>query len=145
MAPGACGSRLANQRESTSGTSLGQTISLSAHSACCQTPVLFRPFPKQTGTPWAAVCARTLARHFPKPSQSSWHLSRLSPSYPPVCSTNIAEDHRALGAGPARLLTSFIAVKGGSACSGRDTEAVHHVCATCGAYLNAFHAGRRSF
>lgn len=42
MAPGAFGSRLANQCESTSGTSLGQTISLSAHSACCQTP---RPFP----------------------------------------------------------------------------------------------------
>lgn len=96
MAPGACGSRLANQCESTSGTSLGQTISLSAHSACCQSPVaLFRPVPKQAGTPRAAVHAHTPARHFPKHSQSSWHLGALSPFYPPTCSTNIPEGQRA--------------------------------------------------
>lgn len=145
MAPGACGSRLANQCESISGTSLGQTISLSAHSACCQTPVPFRPVPKQAGTPWAAVRAHTSARHFPKPSQSSWHLGRLSPSYPPACSTNIPEGQRAAGASAARLSTCLIGVRGGGTRSGRDTDAVHHVCATCGDYLTAFHPGHRSF
>lgn len=123
MAPGACGSRLANQCESTSGTSLGQTISQSAHSICCQTPVPFRPVPKQTGTPWATVRARTLARHFPKPSQSSWHLSRLSPSYPPACSTNIPEGQRAEGASPACLSTCLIGVGSRRTCSGCDTGA----------------------
>lgn len=145
MAPGACGSRLANQCESTSGTSLGQTISLSAHSACCQTPVPFRPVPKQAGTPWAAVHAHTSARHFPKHSQSSWHLGMLSPSYPPTCSTNIPEGQRAAGAGAARLSTCLIGVRGGGTRSGRDTDAVHHVCATCSDYLTAFHPRHRSF
>lgn len=112
MAPGACGSRLANQCESISGTSPGQTISLSAHSVCCQTPVPFRPVPKQTGTPWAAVRAHTTARHFPKRSQSSWHLGMLSPPSPPACSTNIPEGQRAARAGTARLSTCLIGVRG---------------------------------
>lgn len=95
MAPGACGSRLANQCESTSGTSLGQTISLSAHSASCQKapPSLFAVrFPSRPGTP---VHAHTWARHFPKHSQSSWHPGLLSPFYPPTCSANTAEGQRA--------------------------------------------------
>lgn len=124
MAPGTCGSRLANQCESTSGTSFGQTISLSAHSACCQTPVTFRPVPKQTGTPWVAVRAHTSVRHFPKHSQSSWHLDMLSPSYPPACSTNIPEGQRAAGAGAAHLSTCLIRVRGGGTRSGRDTDAL---------------------
>lgn len=95
MAPGACGSRLANQCESTSGTSLGQTISLSAHSASCQKapPSLFAVrFPSRPGTP---VHAHTWARHFPKHSQSSWHPGSLSPFYSPTCSANTAEGQRA--------------------------------------------------
>lgn len=145
MAPGACGSLLANQCESTSGTSLGQTICLSAHSACCQTPIPFRPVPKQAGTPWAAVRAHTSARHFPKRSQSPWHLGMLSPPYPPACSTNMPEGQRAAGAGAARLSTYRIGVGGSGDCSGRDTDAVHHVCATCSDHLTAFHPGHGSF
>lgn len=88
MAPGACGTRLANQCESTSGTSLAQTISLSAHSASCQRapPSLFAVrFPSRPGTP---VHAHMWARHFPKHSQSSWHPGLLSPFYPPTCPAN---------------------------------------------------------
>lgn len=145
MAPGACGSRLANQCESTSGTSPGQTISLSAHSVCCQTPVTFRPVPKQAGTPWAAVRAHTTARHFPKRSQSSWHLGMLSPPSPPACSTNIPEGQRAARAGTARLSTCLIGVRGSRNRSGRDADSLHHVCATCSDYLTAFHGGHRAF
>lgn len=144
MAPGACGSRLANQCESTSGTSLGQTISLSAHSACCQPPPPQpRPFPsgsqagRQAGTPRAAVCAHTSARHFPKPSQSSWHLGRLSPPYPPVCSANIPRGPE--GSGGQTLPPLSIRLIGVS--GGWTHHAVHHGHATCGDYLTAFHPG----
>lgn len=113
MAPGACGSRLANQCESTSGTSFRQTISPGAHSVCCQSPDPFRSVPKQAGTPRAAVRAHTTARHLPKRSQSSWHLGMLSPPYPPACSTNIPQGQRAAGAGAARLLTCSIGVRRG--------------------------------
>lgn len=43
-----------------------------------------------------------------------------------------------MGAGAARLLTCLIGVRGDGSCTGRDTDAVHHVCATCGDYLTAF-------
>lgn len=46
MATGACGTRLANQCESTSGTSLGQTIPPRTHSSCYQTPSFSLWFPK---------------------------------------------------------------------------------------------------
>lgn len=95
MAPGACGSRLANQCESTSGTSLAQTILLRAHSASCQKtpPSLYTVrFPSKPGT---LVHAHTRARHFPKHSQSSWHPGLVSPFYPLTCSANTAKSQRA--------------------------------------------------
>lgn len=98
MAPGACGCWLANQCESTFGTSFAQTSLLSAHLGCCQTPSLSVQFPTKRATPQAEVLrAHTPARHFPKPSQSSWHLGRPSPLYLPACSTSTLEDQRAPG------------------------------------------------
>ena len=61
MAPGACGSRLANQCESTSGTSLGQTISLRAHSPVVKPPSLSIRFPSRQAPP-GRQCALTHRR-----------------------------------------------------------------------------------
>lgn len=115
MAPGACGSRLAKQCESTSGTSPGQTITLSAHSACCQTPPhpsLSVRFPSSQAPP-GRPCALTRRRDI---SQSLPSLPGISagpsPPYPPACSTNIPEGQRAAGARAARLSTCLIGVRG---------------------------------
>lgn len=138
MAPGACGCWLANQWESTFGTSSRQMILLSAHLGCCQTRSLSIQFlSERANPPWAEVCAHTPPRHFPKPSQSYWHLGRLSPSYPPACSTSTLQDQRAPGSQhyhPHECLKWS-----GGTRSGRDTGAVRRVCATCGDCLNAFH------
>lgn len=65
MAPGACGSWLANQCESTSGTSLGQTISLSAHSGCCQTLSLSVRFPSRQAPPARSHVGEIFPKAFP--------------------------------------------------------------------------------
>ena len=125
MAPGACGSLLANQCESTSGTSLGQTICLSAHSACCQTPVPFRPVPKRGRHPLGGSARSHIRETFPK-------------AFPVLLASR-----RALTSLPSCVLHKHAGGPKGS--GGRRCPSVRRVCATCSDHLTAFHPGRGSF
>lgn len=91
-------------------------------------PSLSVRFPSRQAPPWAAVRAHTTARHFPKRSQSSWHLCVLSPPSPPACSTNIPEGQRAARASAARLSTCLIGVRGDRNRSGLDTPSCAPSC-----------------
>lgn len=136
MAPGACGSRLANQCESTSGTSLGQTISLSIHSGCCRTLSHSVQFPSRQAPP-GRQCALTHRRDIsqsllsPPGISAGRHLLTLL-HVPQTCQE--AREHQ----GPALPFADMLDW-GSLTCSGRDTDADHHFCATCSDYLTAFH------
>lgn len=123
-------------------------LSLSAHTQpVVRPPSLFVRFPKQAGRhPLGGSVRLHIGETFPK-AFPVLLASQQAVTFLPSC---VFHKHTRGPKGSRGQRCPFVDMLdwgwgGGRTRSGRDTGAVHRVCATCGDYMTAFHAGPRSF